>query len=1343
MEKARESEPYFVYEHINGNIPALLKKSDITAFDCTTNIMVIGNSGGYIYILQPDGVAMAAVCAAAHTRNVAYPVSHLRLSPVGDYFVSCCGPNIIICPLYEHQKNIRHFQTKSLAICAATHPQTETIRSLEDKYSDYLSSDKPYPIVLPDPQSEDATREIYVGTSDGSVQRILPLQKLSKRNPEVVFSGGDEGSILAIEWSGTTVVWATTMGVHFYSTEKKERFSFIDRPAVSGKYLTAADYSVSISFIDSNLVAISWAGTVQYARIHDPKDIERSKLAKRALREGQLKVDLPFVEIEGSLYVCGGTNSDVKRFRKDEEDREELEEKERKEREEQRRRERMWEEEMDAEDKERRKKRQKERHKREKERKEKEKKRGRPESEKEKALREAREQVEAEEIAKEEEESNQRREERQMDAEDKERRKKRQKERHKREKERKEKEKKRGRPESEKEKALREAREQVEAEEIAKEEEESNQRREERRKLFREEQEKAQLASMRRAPIPPVTPLPRFCCGVARARILTNKRGHGYSRSGEMSSTRRMLSTNAYVGADELVVMLTIPSVSKHMIESKSEKAWLSPEELQKITSELSDPFFLPHVTLSTRDYACVCEDAIPFDMNRICTKVRERVEKWGGVGREREVVNQSLASASSSSTPGSEEPENPSMRRQAGLGVGIGGEYEGIVDESATRSGRSPSQVARPHDKTWWKKSEQQLTDSSSLNPSSPHEAESHFDPPQYSSSAGPTLSLDDVSDVVGACLTHSFQLAAPRGAGQFRGSIFYIVHSRGILRLRRRTVSDHISYLLRCGQCEKALVFASKQQVGDDNDGIERAYAGCGISNIDVKRIAGVVIGHLLKEETVYSLEKAAEIASVYFTSAEDDDMQWNKWCYIFCSLSFASYLAPVIPLGEFDREGGVHCRLTPKIYKCMYVSLLAESHEALNTFVQRLHINMYHVVDRGSRFFIDSSPLFDPMPLIYAIKGRLLLFQYDTYLIQALCRLYTMIKRPDLALSVMMHHPELIARTEKEGKKVLFKHINTYHLFDTIVKNNLLTRLVENDAAKAVDLLARNIRSVSVSVIIEQLSQADCKANLISILDKIGKQDIQSIKGHQDTMVRLYAEVPKKRKNLPLFIESVASEAKRGAMALNMRQAAAVCQSYGIWDAEIEALKHLDNVNKHHLIVEILVKKKEGTNNLHSAINYIATYGGNDSSLWDCLIDCACCNERHIPKLLRVIGNYTDPLRMVRRIPSHIHIRGLGEHITCMLVAARSSLRIRETCSKLLGSDSVIAGQKLHERRKRGVLMKPDSRCVFCNEPLASGDTSQGHVVFFCGHCAHWACLPVGEEMACRICGVREIK
>ena len=57
-------------------------------------------------------------------------------------------------------------------------------------------------------------------------------------------------------------------------------------------------------------------------------------------------------------------------------------------------------------------------------------------------------------------------------------------------------------------------------------------------------------------------------------------------------------------------------------------------------------------------------------------------------------------------------------------------------------------------------------------------------------------------------------------------------------------------------------------------------------------------------------------------------------------------------------------------------------------------------------------------------------------------------------------------------------------------------------------------------------------------------------------------------------------------------------------------------------------------------------------NDQELWKELIDLSVSNAQHIKGLLKIVGQYVDPLLIIKRIPEGLEIPGLRDALQVVL-------------------------------------------------------------------------------------------
>ena len=69
-------------------------------------------------------------------------------------------------------------------------------------------------------------------------------------------------------------------------------------------------------------------------------------------------------------------------------------------------------------------------------------------------------------------------------------------------------------------------------------------------------------------------------------------------------------------------------------------------------------------------------------------------------------------------------------------------------------------------------------------------------------------------------------------------------------------------------------------------------------------------------------------------------------------------------------------------------------------------------------------------------------------------------------------------------------------------------------------------------------------------------------------------------------------------------------------------------------------------EELKNVKMAIEFVQEQ--NDENLWDSLISMSISNPTFLSGLLEHIGAHVDPLKLIKRIPTHVHIEGLRDRL-----------------------------------------------------------------------------------------------
>ena len=80
------------------------------------------------------------------------------------------------------------------------------------------------------------------------------------------------------------------------------------------------------------------------------------------------------------------------------------------------------------------------------------------------------------------------------------------------------------------------------------------------------------------------------------------------------------------------------------------------------------------------------------------------------------------------------------------------------------------------------------------------------------------------------------------------------------------------------------------------------------------------------------------------------------------------------------------------------------------------------------------------------------------------------------------------------------------------------------------------------------------------------------------------------------------------------------------------------------------EALTLLLDSSDNIDGAVQFCLDQ--NDHELWKELIDLSVSNPQHIKGLLKIVGQYVDPLLIIKRIPEGMEIPGLRDALQVVL-------------------------------------------------------------------------------------------
>eukprot|EP00741_Cyanophora_paradoxa_P003567 tig00000093_g3465.t1 len=161
---------------------------------------------------------------------------------------------------------------------------------------------------------------------------------------------------------------------------------------------------------------------------------------------------------------------------------------------------------------------------------------------------------------------------------------------------------------------------------------------------------------------------------------------------------------------------------------------------------------------------------------------------------------------------------------------------------------------------------------------------------------------------------------------------------------------------------------------------------------------------------------------------------------------------------------------------------------------------------------------------------------------------------------------------------------------------------------------------------------------------------------------------------------------------------------------------------------------------------ALAFVEAQG--DDPLWDDLVSqCLAAPEPEelVGRLLDEIGSYTDPLRLVARIPPGLALPGLHLRLAKILADHSAQAALQEGAAAVIKQDTLNLFHSVLRERKRGVRVGVAPRhaaasaaaegphatvCALCG---AAAGPSRGTslAVFFCGHAYHHGCIRAACE------------
>lgn len=145
-------------------------------------------------------------------------------------------------------------------------------------------------------------------------------------------------------------------------------------------------------------------------------------------------------------------------------------------------------------------------------------------------------------------------------------------------------------------------------------------------------------------------------------------------------------------------------------------------------------------------------------------------------------------------------------------------------------------------------------------------------------------------------------------------------------------------------------------------------------------------------------------------------------------------------------------------------------------------------------------------------------------------------------------------------------------------------------------------------------------------------------------------------------------------------------------------------------------------------------------DQDELWRDLIQLCLQRPELVTVLLQSIGNYMDPIILVREIPHGLQIPKLRDSLVKIIQDYKLQIALRLSCEKILTANRFTLLQRLFKSRSRAVVVNQEDGCEICNHQLVYRDPArmQPILIFACEHIYHDECLEsVDEPKICKIC------